>query len=145
MHEKKKKKIRKILKHYVNLLDLSNYHVRSSFKTIQKDKDLKGALAVVKIDDQNKVIYLKLSSSHFNKMKIREIKRYLLHELLHSFFSELSILFDKAVEEAQFSKRKSGGLASKFNELEHKKISYLIKLILRLDRHIAKSQKFKSI
>lgn len=144
MHERKKKKIRKLLSHYVNILDLKDYRVYSTFRTAQEDKDLNRALAVVKINDENKVIYIKLSTFDFNKMKIREIKRYLLHELLHSFFSELSDLFDKVVEDAKFSRRKSSGLVSKFNELEHKKISHFIKLMLRLDRYKSKLKEIKS-
>lgn len=127
--------------HYVNILNLSDYRVYSTFKTAGKDKDLKDALAVVNIDDENKVIYIKLSAFDFIRMKIREIKRYILHELSHSFFSELSSLFDKIVEGARFSKRKSRGLINKFNEIEHKKINHIIKLILRLDRYAYKLKK----
>ena len=47
MHEKKKKKIRRLLRHYVNILDLRDYRVYSTFRTAQEDKDLKKAFFCV--------------------------------------------------------------------------------------------------
>lgn len=129
MTEAKKKRIRKIIKEYAGLLELENYHILSKFKTAAEDSELKNAFAIVAIDDQKKTIYIRLNSYEFNKMGIREIRRYILHELLHSFFSELSDFFDQVLKRANFSKAKAKVLRNKFDSLEHKKIYHLIRVM----------------
>ena len=134
MKESKKQAIRKILKYYARLLMLTEYKVYSRFKTVEEDREVKGNLALIHIDEERKVLYLKLNRHMFNRMKIREIKRYLLHELLHSFFGELSIFFESVVKESGFSNRRAKALINKFDALEHKKINYLINLMFSLER-----------
>ena len=138
MNEKKKKKIRQILRYYANLLKLRQYRIYSRFKTEREDKALRGALAVIHIDEDRKVLYLKLNVCAFNRMKLREIKRYLLHELLHSFFSELSIFFESTVDAAYQDRRKRERLKREFDKLEHRKINYLIDLIFSFDARLPK-------
>ncbi|MBD3379824.1 MAG: hypothetical protein GF408_05110 [Candidatus Omnitrophica bacterium] len=133
MKETKKQRIRKVLKYYARLLMLKDYRVYSRFKTAAEDPEVKGNMAVIHIDEDRKVLYLKLNRYLFNRMKMREVKRYILHELLHSLFGELSIFFESVVREGPYSDRKKKALVNKFDELEHRKINYLINLMLSLD------------
>jgi hypothetical protein len=134
MKESKKQTIRKTLKYYVDLLMLKEYKVYSRFKTIGEDAELKGNFALIRIDEEKKVLYLKLNRHLFNRMKMREIKRYLMHELLHSFFGELSIFFEEVVNDFSVPEKRKKTLINKFDELEHKKINYLINLMFSLEK-----------
>ena len=53
--------------------------------------NLKNMDMVVDIDDEEKSIYIKMSSYDFARMSPHNIKRFIFHELLHSFFWELSL------------------------------------------------------
>jgi hypothetical protein len=134
MKETKKQLIRKILKYYVNLLMLTEYKVYSRFKTVGEDPALKGNLALIRIDEGRKILYLRFNQYLFNRLKMREIKRYVMHELLHSFFGELSIFFESVVKEAGFSQHRKRTLVNKFDHLEHRKINYLINLMFSLEK-----------
>jgi uncharacterized protein (DUF433 family) len=138
MNDKKKKMIRDILRYYADLLALRRYRIYSRFKTEGEDKSLRDSLAIIHIDEDRKVLYLKLNVNAFNRMKKREIKRYLLHELLHSFFSELSIFFESTVDSAYADGRKRERLKKNFDKLEHRKINYLINLIFSFDTRLPK-------
>lgn len=131
MTEQKKRAIRKIFKEYRDLLGLHEYRIYTRFKRIKEDKDLKDALAIIIIDNAKKILYLKLRPQDFHRMKLREIKRYLLHELLHSIFAELSAFFEHVLEQTHFSEGRKRILLNKFDEMEHKKINYLIPLMYR--------------
>lgn len=135
LRDKKKKSTKKVIKHYQRMLKLDDYRITSRFKTVGEDRDLKNQYAVVEIDNKNKTIYVKLNSIEWARMKGREMKRFILHELLHSFFWELSNLFDEVVINTRISLRKQGGYIRKFEEIEHRKINHLVRILSKLDKY----------
>ena len=132
IREKKKREIRKIIRYYKNLLALSDYRLLSRFKNKREDKDMNDCYAVIQIDNEKKSIYLKLSKADFAKMRTGNIKRLCLHELLHSFFWELSELFDKVIGNDSFNQRKREALKQKFEDIEHRNISHLSRVLMKL-------------
>ena len=102
---------------------------------------MKDAYAVVEINNEDKIIYIKLNLCDFNRMKMKDIKQLALHELLHSFFWELSDLFDEVLKNAHFSKVKEKRLKTKFDELEHRRINHHLKILRRMDRSRSLSKK----
>lgn len=132
IREKKKKEIRKIIRHYKNLLALSDYRLISRFKTQREDEDMNHCYAVIQIDNERKNIYLKLNKADFARMRTGNIKRLCLHELLHSFFWELSELFDEVIGTHSFSQRKREALKRRFEEIEHRKINHLARVLTKL-------------
>ena len=132
IRDKKKREIRKIIRYYKNLLALSDYRLLSRFKTQGEDDDINDCYAVVQIDNDRKNIYLKLNRARLARMRMGNIKRLCLHELLHSFFWELSELFDDVIGNDSFSERKRGALKRRFEDIEHRKISHLVRVLTKL-------------
>ena len=134
MHERKKKLVRKVVQDFKRMLKLGDYRTTTRFKTARDDKEIKSAYAVVEIDNANKIIYIKFSAFDFNRMKMREIKRFVLHELLHSYFGELNSLFEEVLLKGKFSEAKRRSYVNKFDTIEHRKINQLIKIMFTCDR-----------
>jgi hypothetical protein len=134
MHERKKKLVRQLVRDFKHMLHLQGYRTVTRFKTASEDKDIKTAYAIVELDSSRKLIYIKFSSHDFNRMKMREIKRYVLHELLHSYFGELNELFDEALQIGKFSEAKRRSYLRKFDQVEHTKINRLIKVMFMYER-----------
>ena len=132
IREKKKREIRKIIKYYKNLLALSDYRLLSRFKSQREDEDMNDCYAVIQIDNERKNIYLKLNKVDFARMRMGNIKRLCLHELLHSFFWELSELFDEVIGNDSFNQRKREALKRKFEDIEHRKIKHLVRVLTKL-------------
>ncbi len=135
MTNKKKRKIRKLIQTYRKLLGLNNYRLLSRFVTAREDKEMKDAYAVVSINGREKRIYIKLNSFEFNRMKMQAIRKLILHELLHTFFSELNDLFEELLRMSPLQEKKKERLKKRSDEVEHQKISLLIRDILRLQRY----------
>lgn len=134
MHERKKRLVRKLVQDFKRMLKLQGYRTTTRFKTAREDKDIKSAYAIVEIDNACKTIYIRFSSFDFNRMKIREIKRYVMHELLHSYFGELNELLVEVLERGNFTEAKKRSFTSKFDRIEHQKISHLIRVMFTVDR-----------
>jgi len=131
---------------FKHLLNLQGYKTITRFVSAGQDKEIKRAYAVVELDSYKKVIYIKFSSYDFNRMKMRQVKRYVLHELLHSYFGELNELFDEALQRGGLTEAKKRSYMRKFDEIEHAKINRLIKVMFsydRLHRLYLKSRKAK--
>jgi hypothetical protein len=140
VHERKKKLVRRLVREFKHMLHLQGYKTVTRFKTGREDKDIQTAYAIVELDSVKKSIYIKFSSYDFNRMKMREIKRYVLHELLHSYFNELNELFEEALSRGHFSEAKRRSYLRKFDQIEHLKINRLIRVMFmyeRLHRQVA--------
>ena len=137
MRDRKKQEIRKLVARYKQLLFLNDYHVYTRFRPASEDKELKDAYAVVRIDEDRKCIYIKLNSYEFNRMKIRYIKQFILHELVHVFFGELGCVLNEALAKADekgVSSRTINRLRRNYDSVEHKKLNRLIRILLEMDR-----------
>jgi len=136
--EKKKREIKNMIKDYKRLLNLGEYRITSRFKTTREDNDLKGCYALVYVDNPNKNIYLRFSTWDSIKMNRRELRKLVLHELLHSFFWELSDLFSATIDKCKITHRQKELLKDKYDNIENRKIGQLIKIIIKLERQRAK-------
>lgn len=135
---KKKKEIKKMIRDYKRLLNLGEYRITSRFKTTREDNDLKGCYALVYVDNPNKNIYLRFSIWDSIKMNRRGLRKLVLHELLHSFFWELSDLFSATIDKYKITHRQKELLKDKYDNMENRKIGQLIKIIIKLERQRAK-------
>ena len=136
--ERKKKEIKKMIKDYKRLLNLGEYTITSRFKTTREDNDLRGCYALVQVDNPNKNIYLRFNTWDSIKMGRRELRKLVLHELLHSFFWELSDLFGDIIDKCDITSRQKELLGDKYDNTENRKIGQLIKIITKLERQKAK-------
>lgn len=136
--EKKKREIKNMIKDYKRLLNLGEYRITSRFKTTREDNDLKGCYALVYVDNPNKNIYLRFSTWDSIKMNRRELRKLVLHELLHSFFWELSDLFSATIDKCKITHRQKELLKNKYDNMENRKIGQLRKIIIKLERQRAK-------
>ncbi len=139
MEEKKKKReIKNMIKDYKRLLNLGEYRITSRFKTTREDDDLRGCYALVYVDNPNKNIYLRFSIWDSIKMNRRELRKLVLHELLHSFFWELSDLFSDTIDKRKITPRQNELLKEKYDNIENRRIDQLIKIIIKLEKQRAK-------
>ena len=136
--EKKKGEIKNMIRDYKKLLNLGEYRITSRFKTTREDNDLKGCYALVYVDNPNKNIYLRFSTWDSIKMNRRELRKLVLHELLHSFFWELSDLFSATIDKCKITHRQKELLKDKYDNMENRKIGQLRKIIIKLERQRAK-------
>ncbi|MBA7514323.1 hypothetical protein ES705_06351 [subsurface metagenome] len=136
--ERKKKEIKSMIRDYKRLLNLGEYRITSRFKTTREDNDLKGCYALVYVDNPNKNIYLRFSTWDSIKMNRRELRKLVLHELLHSFFWELSDLFSATIDKCKITHRQKELLKDKYDNMENRKIGQLRKIIIKLERQRAK-------
>ena len=136
--EIKKKEIKSMIRDYKRLLNLGEYRITSRFKTTREDNDLKGCYALVYVDNPNKNIYLRFSTWDSIKMNRRELRKLVLHELLHSFFWELSDLFSATIDKCKITHRQKELLKDKYDNMENRKIGQLRKIIIKLERQRAK-------
>jgi len=136
--ERKKKEIKNMIRDYKRLLNLGEYTITSRFKTTREDNDLRGCYALVYVDNPNKNIYLRFSIWDSIKMNQRELRKLVLHELLHSFFWELSDLFSDTIDKYKITPRRKELLKNKYDNMENRKIGQLIKIIMKLERQRAK-------
>ncbi len=136
--EKKKKEIKNMIRDYKRLLNLGEYRITSRFKTTREDNDLRGCYALVHVDNANRNIYLRFSTWDSIKMNRRGLRNLVLHELLHSFFWELSDLFSATIDKCKITRRQKELLKDKYDNMENRKIGRLIKIIIKLERQRAK-------
>ena len=136
--EKKKKEIKNMIRDYKRLLNLGEYRITSRFKTTREDNDLRGCYALVHVDNANRNIYLRFSIWDSIKMNRRGLRNLVLHELLHSFFWELSDLFSATIDKCKITHRQKELLKDKYDNMENRKIGRLIKIIIKLERQRAK-------
>ena len=136
--ERKKKEIKNMIRDYKRLLNLGEYRITSRFKTTHEDNDLRGCYALVHIDNPNKNIYLRFNIWDSIKMKRRELRRLVLHELLHSFFWELSDLFSATIDKCEITSRQKELLKEKYDNMENRKINQMINVLLKLRRQRTK-------
>ncbi len=133
--ERKKKAIKDMVRDYKKLLNLGEYTITSRFKTTREDNDLRGCYALVLVDNPNKSIYLRFNTWDSIKMSRCELKKLVLHELLHSFFWKLSDLFNDTIDKSDISPRQKELLKEKYDNIENRKINQLINVIIKLERH----------
>lgn len=136
--ERKRKEIKKMIRDYKRLLNLGEYTITSRFKTTREDNDLRGCYALVYVDNPNKNIYLRFNVWDSIKMNRRELRKLVLHELLHSFFWELSDLFSATIDKFKITHRQKELLKERYDNMENRKIGQLIKFIIKLERQRAK-------
>jgi len=136
--DKKKREIKNMIKDYKRLLNLGEYRITSRFKTTREDDDLRGCYALVYVDNPNKNIYLRFSIWDSIKMNRRELRNLVLHELLHSFFWELSDLFSDTIDKRKITPRQKELLKEKYDNIENRRIDRLIKIIIKLEKQRAK-------
>ena len=136
--ERKRKEIKKMIRDYKRLLNLGEYTITSRFKTTREDNDLRGCYALVQVDNPNKNIYLRFNTWDSIKMGRRKLRKLVLHELLHSFFWELSDLFGDIIDKFDITSRQKELLGDKYDNTENRKIGQLIKIITKLERQKAK-------
>jgi len=139
--ERKRKEIKNMIRDYKRLLNLGEYRITSRFKTTREDNDLRGCYALVLVDNQNKNIYLRFNTWDSIKMCRRDLRKLVLHELLHSFFWELSDLFYSTMDRLGIAPGKIKILGERFDNIENRKIDQLINVILRLEKHRIRKQK----
>ncbi|MFB0528146.1 MAG: hypothetical protein ACETVT_04665 [bacterium] len=135
---KKKKEIKKMIRDYKRLLNLGEYRITSRFKTTREDNDLRGCYALVYVDNPNKNIYLMFNIWDSIKMNRRELRKLVLHELLHSFFWELSDLFSATIDKYKITPRQKELLKERYDNIENRKIDRLRKIMVKLERQRAK-------
>jgi len=140
IRERKRKEIKNMIRDYKKLLNLGEYRITSRFKTTREDNDLRGCYALVQVDNPNRNIYLRFNIWDSIKMGRRELRKLVLHELLHSFFWELSDLFGDTTEKCDITPRRQELLKDRYDNIENRKIGQLIKIITKLERHRAKRQ-----
>jgi hypothetical protein len=136
--ERKKKQIKNMIRDYKSLLNLGEYRITSRFKTTREDNDLRGCYALVHVDNPNKSIYLRFNTWDSIKMNRSELKKLVLHELLHSFFWKLSDLFNDTTDKSYISLRQKELLKEKYDNMENRKIDQLINIIIKLEKHRAR-------
>lgn len=136
--ERKRKEIKRMIRDYKRLLNLGDYTITSRFKTTREDNDLRGCYALVYVDNPNKNIYLRFNVWDSIKMNRRQLRKLVLHELLHSFFWELSDLFSATVDKFKITHRQKELLKERYDNMENRKIGQLIKFIIKLERQRAK-------
>jgi len=136
--ERKKKQIKNLIRDYKRLLNLGEYRITSRFKTTREDNDLKGCYALVNVDNPNRNIYLRFNTWDSIKMNRCELKKLVLHELLHSFFWELSDLFSATIDRREITHRQKELSKEKYDKIENRKINQLINVIIKLERHRAR-------
>ncbi|NIN93133.1 hypothetical protein GTO36_09190 [bacterium] len=90
------------------------------------------------MDNPNKNIYLRFNVWDSIKMNRRELRKLVLHELLHSFFWELSELFSTTIDKFKITHRQKELLKERYDNMENRKIGHLIKFIIKLERQRAK-------
>jgi len=132
--EKRKREIRDMIRDYKKLLDLREYRTTSRFKTTHEDNDLRGCYALVDVDNPNKKIYLRFNRWDSMKMGKKELRKVVLHELLHSFFWELSDLFNYSIDKGKITDRQKELLKEKYENIENRKIDQLTKVVIKLDK-----------
>jgi hypothetical protein len=135
---KKKKEIKKMIRDYKKLLNLGEYRITSRFKTTREDDALRGCYALVHVDNPNRNIYLRFSIWDSIKMNRRELRKLVLHELLHSFFWELSDLFSATIDKRKITPRQKELLKERYDNIENRKIDQLRKIMIKLERQRAK-------
>jgi len=128
--EKKKKEIKNIIRDYKRLLNLHEYRITSRFKTTREDNDLRGCYALVYVDNPNRNIYLRFNTWDSIKMNGKRLRKLVLHELLHSFFWELSDLFSATMDRFEITPRQKELLREKYDNIENRKINQLINVML---------------
>jgi len=133
--ERKKKQIKNMIRDYKRLLNLGEYRITSRFKTTREDNDLRGCYALVQVDNPNKNIYLRFNTWDSIKMNRSELRKLVLHELLHSFFWELSDLFSGTIDKCDITHRQKELLKEKYDNIENRKINQLINVMVKLERH----------
>jgi len=136
--ERKKKQIKNLIRDYKRLLNLGEYRITSRFKTTREDNDLRGCYALVNVDNPNRNIYLRFNTWDSIKMSPCELKKLVLHELLHSFFWELSDLFSATIDKREITPRQKELSKEKYDKIENRKINQLINVIIKLERHRAR-------
>jgi len=136
--EKKKKDIKNIIRDYKRLLNLHEYRITSRFKTTREDNDLRGCYALVYVDNPNRNIYLRFNTWDSIKMNGRRLRKLVLHELLHSFFWELSDLFSATIDKCEITSRQKWLLREKYDNMENRKINQLIHVVAKLERQRTK-------
>jgi len=136
--ERKRNEIKNMIRDYKRLLNLGEYRITSRFKTTREDNDLRGCYALVRVDNQNKNIYLRFNTWDSIKMCRRDLRKLVLHELLHSFFWELSDLFGGTIDRWKISHRQKELLKQKYDNMENRKINQLISVVTKLERQRAK-------
>jgi len=138
IEHRKKREIKDMIRDYKRLLNLGEYRITSRFKTTREDNDLRGCYALVLVDNQNKNIYLRFNTWDSIKMCRRDLRKLVLHELLHSFFWELSDLFNATTDKCDIAPRRKELLKQKYDNMENRKINQLINVVTKLERHRAK-------
>lgn len=138
IRERKRKEIKNMIRDYKKLLNLGEYRITSRFKTTREDNDLRGCYALVQVDNPNKNIYLRFNTWDSVKMGRRELRKLVLHELLHSFFWQLSDLFGDTIDKGDITPRQKELLNDRYDNIENRKIGQLIKIITKLERQRAK-------
>lgn len=138
IRERKRKEIKNMIRDYKKLLNLGEYRITSRFKTTREDNDLRGCYALVQVDNPNKNIYLRFNTWDSIKMGRRELRKLVLHELLHSFFWQLSDLFGDTIDKHKITHRQKELLKEKYDNIENRKIGQLIKIIIKLEKQRAK-------
>jgi len=145
IRERKRKEIKKMIRDYKKLLNLGEYRITSRFKTTREDNDLRGCYALVQVDNPNKNIYLRFNTWDSIKMGRRELRKLVLHELLHSFFWQLSDLFGDTIDKGDITPRRKELLKDRYDNIENRKIGQLIKIITKLERQRARTNKSKKV
>ena len=145
IRERKRKEIKNMIRDYKKLLNLGEYRITSRFKTTREDNDLRGCYALVQVDNPNKNIYLRFNTWDSIKMGLRELRKLVLHELLHSFFWQLSDLFGDTIDKCDITPRRKELLKDRYDNIENRKIGQLIKIMTKLERQRARTNKSKKV
>ena len=145
IRERKRKEIKNMIRDYKKLLNLGEYRITSRFKTTREDNDLRGCYALVHVDNPNKNIYLRFNTWDSIKMGLRELRKLVLHELLHSFFWQLSDLFGDTIDKCDITPRRKELLKDRYDNIENRKIGQLIKIMTKLERQRTRTNKSKKV
>ena len=114
--------VRRIVRGYQHLLGLDGYRIRTRFASSRDDATLRHSYAWVYVHPAQRLISVTFHRHSLAKMGPTELRRLILHELLHCFYWELDDLFDQVLDASKFPSRRKRVLRKAFARIEHRRI-----------------------
>lgn len=122
---KKRQVIRQIIGEAVRHLGLSEYTIISRIRNAKENRELEDCEALMQVNHTKRTILIHFNSGVLSQMTRAQLRGLVVHELLHSYFWEMSDLFDNVLEKSDLPARRKAQLKNRFERLEHGKIAKL--------------------
>lgn len=139
----KKQEILKLIKKYKHLLGFKDYRLSIQFVKASEDRDLIGNHGIMSMSSVGKNIYIRLSEIDCKRMQLIQLKRLIIHELLHGFFWDISNLFDKVVDKNVQSAGRNKMFKRRFDIIEENNVNHLVEAFIRIEKKSKLEQKEK--